>query len=443
MVPGTSAVVSSSNFLRSDTKSTTNYQLNVLSNDGLRVGNDGNFSLYVDGKDAIIHNASTDGSVDIRNNNVNGRQVSILKVVNQRVGINNVSPQETLDVSGNQRLTGKLVIEDASLASNLTTASVKFAGGLAVSKNIIVGTTLNVVGVTTTSDIVPDTPTSAVQRSLGATGNRWNNVYANTVTAGTFNGTFVGNFTGNAVTANTLRLPTTFTLSGDIESDAISFDGSTGGYTKTFTTSIRSALISEKDSISSTNKGDEFLLYRPGLGLRKTTRDNMVGDLAVPIGALFPFAGTTAPVGYLLCDGSEVEKDRYPELWVAIGGAYGAPTLATNFKLPDLRGRFPLGKDNMDNGAIVAALGGGTTDAGGGRIGRVNTDSAVTLGGTGGQEQQSISVDNLPKAPVTTGSPVPVPYGSGSSVGQTGNSLSVMNPFITLNYIIRSGKQGY
>ena len=430
-IPGSVTPISSTNFLRGDTKSTTNYQLNVLSNDGVRLGSDGNFSLNVIGRDAVIYNASSDGSVDIRNNNVNGRPVSILKVVNQRVGINNVNPQEVLDISGNQRLAGTLVVTDTSESSIQTT------GGLSVSKSLSVGTTLQVTGVATTSTILPVDGT----KSLGSPTQKWSSVVAETVTATTFNGSFVGNFTGNANTATALRSPTVFKIAGDVATTAdVSFNGSDGGQTKTFNTTLTSAIISTKDSISLSGKADEFLFFRPGTGLRKITRDNRVGDLAVPIGALMPFAGAVAPVGYLLCDGSEVEKDRFPELWVTIGAVYGTPALGTNFKLPDLRGRFPLGKDNMDNARTVAAPGGGSIDAGGGRVNRVNDDSAIQLGGSGGTELQTISTDNLPSPP---GNDVTIPYAGGTQTGELGNSVSVMNPYLTLNYIIRSGRAGY
>ena len=431
------ATVKSSNFLRADTKSATNYQLSILSNDGLKVGSDGNLALSVTGNTAIIYNNATNGSIDIRNNNVNGQQVSVLKVVNQRVGINNAAPTFDLDITGTQRLTGVLSVTDITEATALNAAAVKISGGLAVTKNTLLGANLQVTGVTTTANILP----SSTARNLGSSTAKWNAVFAETINATTVNGQFVGNFTGNSTTATALRTPTVFTFEGDVRTTAsLSFDGATGGFNKVFNTELTSSIISTKDSISSTDKADEFLFFRPGSGLRKATRDNMVGDLAVPIGAVMPFAGASAPPGYLLCDGSEVEKDRFPELFVAIGSVYGVPLLSSNFKLPDLRGRFALGKDNMDNGRSVAAGGGGLIDAGGGRVNRVNADSAVTLGGSGGTEQTTISIDNLPR---TTGNDVTVPYAGGLTPGQLGSSFSVMNPYLTMNYIIRSGKAGY
>ena len=435
------ATIKSTNFLRGDTKSTTNYQLSILSNDGLKVGSDGNLALSVAGNDAIIYNNSTAGSIDIRTNNVNGRSVSVLKVVDQRVGINNSAPIFDLDVAGTQRLTGVLSVTDLTDATALNTAAVKISGGLAVAKNTLVGANLQVTGVTTTANILPSTSV----RTLGTANAKWNAVFAETINATTVNGTFVGNFTGNSTTTTSLKTPTVFTFEGDVRTTAsLSFDGATGGFNKVFNTELTSAIISSKESRSATEKADEFLFYRAGAGLFKATRDNMVGDLAVPVGAILPFAGSAAPTGYLLCDGSEVEKDRFPELFVAFGGEtspnlYGTPQLSSNFKLPDLRGRFALGKDDMDNARTVAAPGGGAVDSGGGRVNRVNDDSATQLGGSGGSEQKTISIDNLPEP----GADVLIPYAAGSTPSQLGSSFSVMNPYLTLNYIIRSGKAGY
>ncbi|MBI5219740.1 MAG: tail fiber protein [Bacteroidia bacterium] len=58
-----------------------------------------------------------------------------------------------------------------------------------------------------------------------------------------------------------------------------------------------------------------------------------------------PFAGTTAPTGYLLCDGSAVSRTTYAALFAAMGTAYGSGDGSTTYNLPDLRGRFLRGVD--------------------------------------------------------------------------------------------------
>lgn len=62
----------------------------------------------------------------------------------------------------------------------------------------------------------------------------------------------------------------------------------------------------------------------------------------VPPGMVVPYAGSTAPDGWLLCNGDTLQSDRYPELYAAIGTAYGQDKPGS-FKLPDLRGNVPAG----------------------------------------------------------------------------------------------------
>lgn len=61
-----------------------------------------------------------------------------------------------------------------------------------------------------------------------------------------------------------------------------------------------------------------------------------------PSGSIIMFGGAAAPSGYLICDGSSVLQATYPDLFSAIGTAYGAAD-GTHFNVPDLRGYFVRG----------------------------------------------------------------------------------------------------
>ena len=58
----------------------------------------------------------------------------------------------------------------------------------------------------------------------------------------------------------------------------------------------------------------------------------------LPAGIILPFAGPEAKqIPYtLFCDGSEVEKELYPDLYAVIGDIFGTASVSTKFKLPDL-----------------------------------------------------------------------------------------------------------
>lgn len=70
-------------------------------------------------------------------------------------------------------------------------------------------------------------------------------------------------------------------------------------------------------------------------------------NLGIPSGVVFPFAGTAAPYGYLVCDGSAVSRSDYPALFVSLGSGtlHGAGDGLTTFNLPDYRGKFMRGLD--------------------------------------------------------------------------------------------------
>lgn len=91
------------------------------------------------------------------------------------------------------------------------------------------------------------------------------------------------------------------------------------------------------------------------------------GSSSVPVGTILAYGDDTPPAGYLACDGSSVSNATYPALYAAIGTNWGGDG-TPNFKLPDLRGRFPRG---WDNSAGVDPDAGSRKDINGNTIGDV------------------------------------------------------------------------
>jgi microcystin-dependent protein len=58
-------------------------------------------------------------------------------------------------------------------------------------------------------------------------------------------------------------------------------------------------------------------------------------------GVVVDFAGSSAPSGYLLCDGTSYATATYPSLFAAIGYTWGGS--GANFNVPDLRSRVTVG----------------------------------------------------------------------------------------------------
>jgi len=63
---------------------------------------------------------------------------------------------------------------------------------------------------------------------------------------------------------------------------------------------------------------------------------------AVPIGTIYDVVDPDYPRrGWMRCDGRELERDEYPELFLVLGTDYGGGGLgSTTFRLPDLTGDF-------------------------------------------------------------------------------------------------------
>lgn len=99
-----------------------------------------------------------------------------------------------------------------------------------------------------------------------------------------------------------------------------------------------------------------------------------------PSGVVSPFAGTSAPSGWLLCDGSAVSRTTYSALFTAISTAYGIGDGSTTFNLPDMRGAFIRGRVGIANvtGSGSAATNNATFTAHG--YNRTGTKARITSG---------------------------------------------------------------
>lgn len=62
-------------------------------------------------------------------------------------------------------------------------------------------------------------------------------------------------------------------------------------------------------------------------------------------GVITAFGGSSAPTGWLLCDGTAVSRSTYADLFAVVSTTYGSGDGSTTFNLPDLKGKVPVGKD--------------------------------------------------------------------------------------------------
>lgn len=169
---------------------------------------------------------------------------------------------------------------------------------------------------------------------------------------------------------------------------------------------------------------------------------------SLPSGTIVPYAGSSAPSGYLLAYGQAVSRSTYSDLFSAIGTTYGVGDGSSTFNLPDLRGRTIAGQDDM---------GGSSADRLTNQTGGVNGD---TLGGTGGSETHTLTeaqlaahthgagsyTTNIRTDGVGAGARTQSNNASNATIAVTGTSGSTgsgdahnnVQPTIILNYIIKT-----
>jgi len=94
-------------------------------------------------------------------------------------------------------------------------------------------------------------------------------------------------------------------------------------------------------NVLTTNNTTEFI---PDSDYEPATKKYV--DDRMPVGALLIWSSNTAPGGYLLCDGSAISRTTYADLFATIGTTYGSGNGSSTFNLPNLKGKFPVGRDS-------------------------------------------------------------------------------------------------
>jgi len=77
------------------------------------------------------------------------------------------------------------------------------------------------------------------------------------------------------------------------------------------------------------------------------------------VGAIKPWGKSTAPAGYVLCDGTAISRTTYADLFAIIASTYGAGNGSTTFNVPNLQGKMPQGYDGSTYN--MAGTGGANT----------------------------------------------------------------------------------
>ena len=162
-------------------------------------------------------------------------------------------------------------------------------------------------------------------------------------------------------------------------------------------------------------------------------------DTHFPTGCVQMHAGSSAPTGWLLCDGSAVSRTTYAGLFAILSTTYGAGDASTTFNVPDMRGRVPVG--------VGTGTGGGSSGTGAPTGGSALT--AVARGTWKGAETHTLTEAEMPAHTHTSG--VFTTGGIGTPAAATGANATPtttsstggggahnnVQPVMGLNFIIK------
>jgi microcystin-dependent protein len=179
----------------------------------------------------------------------------------------------------------------------------------------------------------------------------------------------------------------------------------------------------------------------------------LTGIQGTATGTIVPWSTSTAPTGFLKCDGTAVSRTTYSALFAVISTTYGAGDGSTTFNLPNLEDRTAIGA-SVANSKSVAQTGGANTVTPTGNISGSTGSTTLTTNqiashGHSVNAQSSSGCYNAMQGGLNGGSG----SGGGVNTGNTGggqshshtlsanfvgSSQSTLAPYLVLIYIIKT-----
>jgi len=178
---------------------------------------------------------------------------------------------------------------------------------------------------------------------------------------------------------------------------------------------------------------------------------NLTGIEGIPTATIVPWSDSSVPSGFLECNGAAVSRTTYSALFAIVGTTYGAGDGSSTFNVPDLQDNVPVGKSNNK---ALASTGGANTVASTGNVGGSTANATLSSGQLAPHTHNFGTREPTPGAyPASadrgyhTGSMSAVtdsdpPSGGGHSHNMSanfsGDATSVLQPYLTIIYIIKT-----
>ena len=198
-----------------------------------------------------------------------------------------------------------------------------------------------------------------------------------------------------------------------------------------------------------------YNLYMPTIG--ETGWGTLVNencqkiDTALPVvGVVQLYAGSTAPNGWLICNGQTVSRITYAALYAVIGTTYGAGDGSTTFNVPNLVNRTVRGSNSLGKtgGADTVTLSTANLPAHTHGVGTLATNNTgahthkiptTANYGSGNRYAEPATAGTLTYDVPTNsaGAHTHTISGSTASAG-SGSAVTITNPYVMLHYIIKT-----
>jgi hypothetical protein len=369
--------------------------------------------------------------------NLGALPVSIVTVKSSGLAINKISPAYSLDVNGSAGISNTLYLSS-------TGTGIQATGNVIISKNLTVASTATFNNVTATGVVLLGNPiettaggrpvllpqaTGANSPTIGSQVKPFGAVFANSFGNGNGTTEFVGRLTGSASSLNTSSWALTGQVSAALYKDGIAqyFDGTKGNWT--FSSSLQNSAITAQTTATNVSGSDKLLLARASdpLKLYQISKADLLQNevpYLVPSGAILPYAGLAnkVPAGWLLCDGSLVDAGNFVNLFSVIKYTYGKGSVPSQFRIPDMRSRIPMGFDDMTNANAV--------------FGQSLLDPAAPLGSAG--RTTIVSPDNAQSYELGVQGPIVGEVTGATYTTATNATINTAIHYHGLNYIIKT-----
>jgi microcystin-dependent protein len=181
---------------------------------------------------------------------------------------------------------------------------------------------------------------------------------------------------------------------------------------------------------------------------------NLTGIEGIPTATIVPWSSASVPTGFLECNGQTVSRSTYSALFAIVGTTYGAGDGSSTFLVPDLQNNVAVGKSNNK---ALASTGGANTVSSTGNVGGSTANATLSSAQLASHSHGTPFVGPVGMYQGGNNNPFPSSFGlmrtsggntsnTGSGNGHshnmsanfTGDATSVLQPYLTIIYIIKT-----